>query len=84
MNEVTERIERFLNDWPSAEFGPGHIVFGDYNLETHHIDYCLKETEADNETDPDELRATIAFLRELRDIPEERRCKGLDDDTDFT
>lgn len=35
------RIDDFRNKWPDAEFGPGHIVLSDGNIEDGHIDFCL-------------------------------------------
>jgi hypothetical protein len=35
------RIDRFLDDYPDAEFGPAHIVLSDANLKDWHIDWCL-------------------------------------------
>jgi len=36
-----ERCRLFVDEWPDAEFGPAHIVLADYNLEDHHLRWCL-------------------------------------------
>ena len=35
------RIDDFVEEWPSAEYGPGHIVLGDANVGDGNIDWCL-------------------------------------------
>ena len=39
-------IDAFLQQWPDAEFGPGHIVLSDANLEDENIDWCIGLIEA--------------------------------------
>ena len=38
---VAIKVEAFLEKYPSAEFGPGHVVLSDHNWDC--IDYCLSE-----------------------------------------
>ncbi len=74
------RIDRFLEEWPDAEYGPAHIVLSDCNLEDVHIDFCLAEFDKDDEHIywPGELEATRAFLSELRALPEDQRTEPGD------
>ncbi len=34
------RIERFLDDWPRAEFGPAHVVLADANVDDSNLAWC--------------------------------------------
>ena len=73
--KTLDKINTFLNEWPNAEFGPGHIVFSDSNILDEHIDFCLEEAEKEriNSEEDEELFATINFLNELRLVPEKER-----------
>jgi hypothetical protein len=77
MQIAEEKIERFLLDWPEAESGPAHIVLADLNLEDYWIHSCLQGCEK-SDRPADEIKATVAFLQELLQIPEDDRCEGLD------
>jgi hypothetical protein len=77
LSSLLDKIDRFLADYPRANYGPAHIVLSDHNLYNDHIDYCLDAIET-GEYDthnhgPEEIAATRRFLRSLRDIPEEER-----------
>lgn len=39
--EMFDGIEAFLARYPNAEYGPGHIVLADCNVEVEHIWWCL-------------------------------------------
>ena len=84
--ETFDKIEAFCDRWGSAEFGPAHILLSDCNVFDYDIHYCLKQTELVKQGDerwvgspwskrrePGELEATIAFLNELLQIPEDIR-----------
>lgn len=71
------KVEAFLKQYPSAEFGPGHVVLSDYNWDS--IDFCLTEIQKVRDgtceryyasLDPDDailadLDALETFLKEL-------------------
>lgn len=40
------RLDAFTEQWPGSEYGPGHIVLDDANLEDGSIDYCIALTKA--------------------------------------
>jgi hypothetical protein len=77
--ETYDKIDAFLEEWPDAAFGPGHITLDDCNVCDGHIRFCL---EALGDYDPkdystehtaEELEATRAFLMDLLAVPEEIR-----------
>lgn len=87
------KINRFLVKWPSAEYGPAHIILSDYNLEDHNFEFVFKEIDEAKATleaglrseyvysvTAYELNATERFLRELQAIPEDERCVWCDDE----
>lgn len=75
---VYDACEAFLEEWPSAEFGPAHIVLADDNVEDHHIQRCLENFELYSEGhSQEELEATKTFLTELLAIPELERVPNL-------
>jgi hypothetical protein len=81
--EVKARIDAFCQEWPDVEYGPAHIVMSDYNLEDYWIDEIRPAvaTEGADRMPPEHRersRATLAFLDELKAIPEDERCP--DDD----
>jgi hypothetical protein len=36
--------DAFLEIWPDAEFGPGHVVVSDDNFDPWNVDYCIEQT----------------------------------------
>jgi hypothetical protein len=66
-----KRIDDFVEQWPGAEFGPGHIVLGDCNLEDEHIDWCLALLDAvlDGKPWPDDAK-TLEHLYDDNDPAE--------------
>lgn len=67
------------------DYGIGHICWADCNFETHHVEWCLKETRPANwkeryggraDQEWDDQRAA---LEELLAVPEEIRCPIPDD-----
>ncbi len=65
MDEVSGRYH-------DADSGFAHIVLGDYNVNDHHINYCL--TEALGEVRPSEDDADVAaFLRWLLTVSKSER-----------
>lgn len=76
--ETYDKIQGFLGEYPSAEFGPTHIALGDCNVDDDNILYCLAEArkalaDPENERPKGTLEAAIGFLEELLEIPEEIR-----------
>ena len=84
--ETFDKIEAFCDRWDSAEFGPAHILLSDCNVLDSNILFCLKQTELVKQEDerwvgspwyqsqePGELEATVAFLNDLLQIPEDIR-----------
>ena len=76
---IPDCIDAFVAIWDHAQFGPAHIVLGDYNIYDGHIDWCLSEIAAGNASDHDkeELAATAEFLNWLKSVPEEVREASL-------
>lgn len=75
---VYDACEAFLDSFPSAEFGPAHIVLGDDNVKDSHIQWCLENFELYSEGhSQEELEATKTFLVGLLAIPEEERVPNL-------
>jgi len=86
---VNRLVDKFLDKWPDAEYGPGHIVLSDDNVENACIDWCLSlldslldrtpwpETQLDrhiyDDCDREELAATREFLKAFRSVPEAHR-----------
>ena len=73
--EVNDLIGSFLNVYPQAEFGPGHIALSDGNLNDSSLDFCLAQEKRrtdpnDGDTDEGEDEAVRHFLRLLKAIPE--------------
>lgn len=38
---VCAKLDAFVEQWPTAEYGPAHIVLGDTNIEPWHVRWCL-------------------------------------------
>jgi hypothetical protein len=56
----------FVERYPHAPNGPGHIVIDDDNFEPHHIEWCIEEFyDCVRDTDPAELFATMDFLKTM-------------------
>lgn len=53
--ETYDKIEAFLDEYPSAEFGPAHIVLSDDNVDDGSIKWCLGLTKAALSGSPDDL-----------------------------
>ena len=81
-----DKIEAFCEKWPDAEFGPGHILFSDCNVDDDDIKSCLQRCDSARRQDAywiglpwyesqeeGELEATAAFLRELLEVPQDVR-----------
>lgn len=91
-------IDKFLQEYPDAEWGPAHIVLSDYNLGDDSIKWCrslIDELFRTGQVDygkphgihkydnaNDELIATDEFLVKLLEIPEAERDDWMDDDND--
>ena len=43
--KAIEKIEAFLEKYPLAEFGPGHIILSDYNLRESDFAYVFRAIE---------------------------------------
>jgi len=78
-DEAQAIYDRYLNDtsYSAMNYGRGHIVWADGNLEDSHIQFCLGLTEDEACHGDDEIQwfdcEVIESLTELRKIPEERR-----------
>lgn len=65
---IQTKIWGFLKEWPCAEFGPAHIVLGDYNLKDAHIRWCLGLTRAAISHDAGDLyegASDIAYMERV-------------------
>lgn len=52
---IEEMIDKFIAEYPKAEFGLAHIVLSDYNLSDAHIDWCAALLSAVLHNDFDKL-----------------------------
>lgn len=46
INPVIKMIDAFLEVWPQASFGPGHIVLDDWSLLDENIEMCINLAKA--------------------------------------
>lgn len=86
---VTEQIEAFLERFPEEEFGCGHIVLSDKNLDDGAIQFCIErgkrllagdaEIVANFDYSVEGTQAAIDFLESLLAIPEEERGPYFDE-----
>ena len=79
-NKAVQIIDEFLEVYPYARWGPGHVVFDDHNLEDSSIEFCLKacdeppEFGLDDELgQPDMIDSSRVTLKKLLEIPETER-----------
>lgn len=81
---MLKKVDRFLEQYPNAEYGPAHVVLSDYNFEDEWLNSCMtglefamQMIESGQESRPshsiEELFATLNFLRELKATPEDER-----------
>jgi hypothetical protein len=64
-DEIYSGVEEFLDEWPDAEFGPAHVVLSDFNMEGHHIAFCLDAIAAERASnDSLLLQETEKFMRD--------------------
>ena len=69
--ELVDRVDAFIAQWPGSEYGPAHVVLDDLNLDAGCIEWCQQEVaKARRERDSDALGATAAFLADLLADPE--------------
>lgn len=73
---VRMMCDHFCTIFPSAEFGPAHIMLGDYNLLDHNLDFSQKQVYkaiAGIDHGFAELHATLALIAFMRCIPTDLR-----------
>lgn len=73
---ILKLIDAFVDVWPDAEYGKGHIVLSDYNLTNENIMFVIQELEKDLDR-PD--LPTAAFMLVLSLIPEEQRLQAMNE-----
>ena len=85
MNKAMQIIEQFIDKYPDEEFGCGHIVFSDFNLEDNFIEFCIKQGEnfmqgllPEMEYSVETTPKAISVLKQLLEIPEDDRI--IEDD----
>lgn len=84
--KVIAIFKRLSDVSPNCEYGHGHIVFADLNLEDSHIQFCLDEISSGKIKDhiwhqnAEEIEADRLALLELLTIPEAERIAGIDDE----
>jgi len=61
----------------SAVGGNAHIVLDDWNLEKHHIDWCLSEAGNFHEAGPEQLKAEKDCLQALQAMSLRKRASAL-------
>lgn len=80
---VSQRVFELINAFccwametgqSDPDFGMGHIVFADYNVEDHHIEHCLGPTQEGIRPLSEQERR---FLETLLLIPEPRRVPNF-------
>ena len=69
-------IEAHAERYPESEFGIGHIVLGDDNVQRHHIEWCLEQSDDDKHHD----RETRPFLMWMLTMDDKERCPNPDAD----
>ena len=89
VQSVEEQIKLFLEQFPEEEFGCGHIVLSDGNLDDSAIQFCInrgkqflagdEEIVANFDYSTEGTVATIDFLETLIAIPEDERGEWFDD-----
>lgn len=91
-HHTTEKIEQFVESHPDSDFSFAHIVLSDLNLWDHSIDFCLnpdvidqwKQAQIERGIAPEVVHQRrdeiIAFLHELRSIPEDDRVGDEEDE----
>lgn len=78
--ELERRIDNVELLMADPRYGPGHIVFDDYNLEDHNVKWCIEliDSMISGATRMDTDQASIAAHRELLEwvltVPENVRC----------
>lgn len=53
--EIIQRIETFLIEYPNAEWGTGHLVLSDDNVDYDSIQFCLEQGKQLLNGDPGEV-----------------------------
>lgn len=86
---VDEQIEAFLQKFPEEEYGCGHIVLSDKNLDDGAIQFCINRGKqflagdakivANFDYSVEGTAATVDFLEALLAIPEEERGEWFDE-----
>lgn len=66
-HDLERKIEAFLQEWPDAEYGPAHIVLGDYNLGDGHLNWCIAIARAVLSGKSEDLphRGDLDFMEQL-------------------
>jgi len=73
---LEELCDAFLEDWPNAAFGPGHIVLDDYNLDYTSIEWCRRLTVASLTGDTQLISGEdVEMLGELRFYEDHSRAE---------
>jgi hypothetical protein len=77
--KLLDACDAFVFKWPSAPFGPAHIVIDDQNADDESIQWCLDHwdeyagDEDERARRADEYAATKAFLSDLLTWPTDER-----------
>lgn len=79
-NKAVQLIEEFLQKYPDAEWGCGHVVLSDYNLDDDFIQAAIERGKKflagelpEMDYHREDTIKTIAFLEHLLTIPEDER-----------
>lgn len=78
--EVYKKYEALIGE-RDLDSGPAHVVWGDFNLGTHSINYCIQACDERGIIDAEDYSLVKASLVELLAIPEIVRCP-VECDTD--
>lgn len=80
-NKVLDAVQLMgvADDLDSLFYGYGHIVFDDWNVDDHHIDWCLDEASMDTikHEDDEGKNATVDVLLAFRGLTFEERVTAL-------
>lgn len=75
-DNIMLKIERYVEEWPDARWGRGHIVLDDQNFEDASIESCLSSNDNDESLNEGPIEE---FLRALLIMPEAKRWADLEE-----
>jgi len=78
IKNAAELIKQLYSLDGGSSGGYGHIVFDDGNVETHHVQFCIKEAEKGGYNYSEEVRlASLRALESLLTLTERQRNNAI-------